>query len=286
MADLSKSNIVSYPERGPWGNSKYRGNTSGWLIKDLIEFFKPKSVLDPMQGSGTTRDVCRELGIEYDGFDLKDGFDALTSQLPAKRWDLIFLHPPYWDIIKYSDDPRDLSNCKTFEEYIQKLFTIIDRLREYLTDNGVLVVQIGDIRKHGEYYPLGAYIAVFHRKELKAKIIKIQHNVSSNSKPYGGKFIPIMHEEIYVLRGGKRITWKELVLRTLRELGGEAELKELYEAISHHPKILTNPTYTATIRRTLQETPEVQRVRPGLWRWLGGGETEEKQNGRVQGSTH
>jgi hypothetical protein len=274
MADLSKSNIVSYPERGPWGNSKYRGNTSGWLIKDLIEFFKPKSVLDPMQGSGTTRDVCRELGIEYDGFDLKDGFDALTSQLPAKRWDLIFLHPPYWDIIKYSDDPRDLSNCKTFEEYIQKLFTIIDRLREYLTDNGVLVVQIGDIRKHGEYYPLGAYIAVFHRKELKAKIIKIQHNVSSNSKPYGGKFIPIMHEEIYVLKGGKKITWKELVLRTLRELGGEAQLKELYEAISHHPKTLTNPTYTATIRRTLQETPEVQRVRPGLWRWLG----EEKQN--------
>jgi hypothetical protein len=229
-----------------------------------------------MEGSRTTGDVCRELGIDYDGFDLKDGFDALTSQLPPKRYDMIFLHPPYWDIIRYSDDPRDLSNCKTFEEYIQKLFQVIDRLREYLTDNGVLVVQIGDIRKHGEYYPLGAYIAVFHRKELKAKIIKIQHNVSSNSKPYGGKFIPIMHEEIYVLRGGKRITWKELVLRTLRELGGEAGLKELYEAISHHPKILTNPTYQATIRRTLQEAEEARRVRPGLWRWFDGG---EKQNG-------
>jgi hypothetical protein len=79
--DLSKTNIVSYPDRGAWGDSKYRGNTSGWLIRDLIEFFRPRSVLDPMEGSGTTRDVCRELGVEYDGFDLKGGFDALTSQL-------------------------------------------------------------------------------------------------------------------------------------------------------------------------------------------------------------
>jgi hypothetical protein len=50
------------------------------------------------------------------------------------------------------------------------------------------------------------------------------------------------------------------------------KLKELYEAISHHPKILTNPTYTATIRRTLQEAEEARRVQPGLWKWLGGGE--------------
>lgn len=267
--DLSKTNIVSYPDRGAWGNPKYRGNTSGWLIRDLIEFFRPRSVLDPMEGSGTTRDVCRELGVEYDGFDLKGGFDALTSQLPPKRWDMIFLHPPYWDIIRYSDDPRDLSNCGSFGEFMQKLFTLIDRLREYLTEDGVLVLQIGDVRKNGEYFPLGAYVAVFHRKELKAKIIKVQHNVTSNSRIYGGRFIPIMHEEIYVLKGGKKITWKELVIRTLKELGGEASLAELYAALSNHPKRLENPTFQATIRRTLQES-EAERVRPGLWAWIEG----------------
>lgn len=68
MADLSRSNIVSYPDRGPWGDSKYRGNTSGWLIRDLIEFFQPKSVLDPMEGSRTT-----------------GGTAGLLTQLPLAR---------------------------------------------------------------------------------------------------------------------------------------------------------------------------------------------------------
>ena len=28
--------VVSCPERGPWGNAGYRGNCSGWLVKDLM----------------------------------------------------------------------------------------------------------------------------------------------------------------------------------------------------------------------------------------------------------
>ena len=31
--------VVSYPDRGPWGNNKYRGNMSGYLVKDIIEQF-------------------------------------------------------------------------------------------------------------------------------------------------------------------------------------------------------------------------------------------------------
>ena len=263
-----QNSIVSYPERGPWGNNKYRGNTTGHLIKDLIEFYQPKNVLDAMEGGRTTRDVCREMGVEYDGFDLSGGFDLLSSPLPAKRYDLIFFHPPYWDIIRYSDDPRDLSTCKTFDEFMQKLFACIDRLGEYLSENGVLVVQVGDVRKHGEFFPLGSYIAVFRRGELKEKMIKVQHNVWSNRINYSGKFIPLMHEEVLVLKGMRRLTWQELVLRTLRELGGEASLKELYEAIAKHPKHLSNPTYPATIRRTLQESESVVPVKKGLWKWV------------------
>jgi len=64
---------VSYPERGPYGNNKFRGNTSGYLIRDLILFYEAQSVLDPMEGSGTSRDVCDELHVPYDGFDLATG---------------------------------------------------------------------------------------------------------------------------------------------------------------------------------------------------------------------
>jgi hypothetical protein len=36
-----KSSVVSYPERGHYGKSNWRGNTSGHLIKDIIEHFQP-----------------------------------------------------------------------------------------------------------------------------------------------------------------------------------------------------------------------------------------------------
>lgn len=147
---MELTSVVSYPERGSWGDAKFRGNTTGWLIKELIEFYRPKSVLDPMEGSGTTRDVCRELGVEYNGFDLSKGFDLYSSPLPAKRYDLIFWHPPYWDIIRYSDDSRDMSNIRKFDEFMQKLFGGLERLSEYLTENGILVLLIGDVRKQGE----------------------------------------------------------------------------------------------------------------------------------------
>ena len=27
--------VLSFPERGPWGSSKYRGNFSGWISFDM-----------------------------------------------------------------------------------------------------------------------------------------------------------------------------------------------------------------------------------------------------------
>ena len=68
--------VVSYPDRGPWGDPKYRGNCSGWLAKDLILRFQCQSVFDPAEGSGTIKDVVlginkyRGKEIRYEGRDL------------------------------------------------------------------------------------------------------------------------------------------------------------------------------------------------------------------------
>jgi hypothetical protein len=99
------------------GKWDYRGNCSGHLLVDLIKQYQPKNILDPMSGSYTTRDVCGELGVECDAYDLHEGFDALTDVLPPKKYYLVFLHPPYHSMIKYSDDARDLSNCASVSEY-------------------------------------------------------------------------------------------------------------------------------------------------------------------------
>ncbi len=58
-----KTSILDYPERGPYGKSGFRGNNNGYILKDFIEWFGVKSVFDPMEGSGTSRDVCQELGV-------------------------------------------------------------------------------------------------------------------------------------------------------------------------------------------------------------------------------
>src|SRR5712692_9584663 len=50
-------------EAGNYGSRAYPGNCGGNLIKDLLRYFRPFSVFDPMTGSGTCRDVCDELGI-------------------------------------------------------------------------------------------------------------------------------------------------------------------------------------------------------------------------------
>lgn len=96
------TSIVSYPERGEGGNNKYRGNCSPKLIEDLIGFFKPSEICDYMCGSGTTGAAAAKCGISSKLYDLHSGFDLMNSEIPD-RPEFIFWHPPYWDIIKYSD---------------------------------------------------------------------------------------------------------------------------------------------------------------------------------------
>ena len=101
--------------------SRFRGNCDGRLFKNLVLRYGATRVADPMMGSGTTRDVIAGLNgtgrynIHYWGADLRSGFDLRTDSLPGP-FDFVWLHPPYWNIIRYSDDdPRDLSTCSTYE---------------------------------------------------------------------------------------------------------------------------------------------------------------------------
>lgn len=69
------TNLYHFDRAGEYGDRGYPGNCGGNLIKDLLRFFGPKTVFDPMTGSGTCRDVCRELGIACTSGDIHQGFD-------------------------------------------------------------------------------------------------------------------------------------------------------------------------------------------------------------------
>ena len=94
--------VVSYPDRGTGGSNSYRGNCSPRLIEDLIAHFNPQEICDYMCGSNTTGDAASSMGIASHTYDLHSGFDLLHCDIP-ERPQFVFWHPPYWDIIKYSD---------------------------------------------------------------------------------------------------------------------------------------------------------------------------------------
>ncbi len=208
--DPGLCSIVSYPDRGPWGDPSYRGNCSGWLVKDLILRFKAGSVFDPAEGSGTVREVVlglnqyKRLGIDYEGRDLKKGWDILSSPLPERQFDLVWYHPPYWDMIRYSDDPADLSTCQGLEEFEERLSLSVARLYKVLRPGGVLAVLIGDKRKSDRYFPLFRKLLDYGGPgELKAIIIKAQHHCLSdrrNYRPTSPFLIPIRHEYCLVFQ--------------------------------------------------------------------------------------
>lgn len=202
--NLDLCSVVSYPDRGPWGDPKYRGNCSGHLAKDLILKFKVQSIFDPMEGSGTIKDVVQGInthlnkGIQYEGRDLIQGWDIITSPMPQKQFDMIWYHPPYWDIIRYSNEQKDLSNCTTLEEFENKLNWSVEKLMGALKPGGIMAILIGDKRKNGTYYPLLRTLLMNPKiGELRAIIIKIQHHCQSDKKEYGTRnpfLIPIKHE--------------------------------------------------------------------------------------------
>jgi len=285
--------IISYPNRGKWGNSSYRGNCSGYVIRDLLLHFfpngKPKKFIEVFSGGGTGKDVCKELGISNSiHLDLNTGWNALKDEIPYGS-DFVFSHPPYWDIIPYesqrgSYDPDDLSNVMSYEEFISKLDTVNAKIYQSLLNGGRHAILVGDVRKKGVYYSIIKDMTWFG--ELESHIIKVQHNCWSDNKRYvNNSFIPIVHEHLLVfvknqvwavslkrtftksfdLRQFTNITWRDLIQGALEWLGGKATLQEIYEIIEGSKKANKNKHWKEKIRQTLQIHENFEAVDRGVW---------------------
>jgi len=205
------NSVLSYPTRGPYGQSSYRGNCSGYLIRDILNFYKPHNFLECFAGSGTGFDVAKEMGytnsIHLDLNNRFGNFNLLTDELP-KGADLVFSHPPYWDIIQYSgknkvwgDKPHqdNLSYVHDYNEFIQKLNFINKNIFQSMNLGGRHAILLGDVRKRGIYYSIIKDMKWYG--ELEAHLIKVQHNTRSQNKRYANyNFIPIAHEHLLVFR--------------------------------------------------------------------------------------
>ncbi|MDR1704716.1 MAG: hypothetical protein LBS19_08530 [Clostridiales bacterium] len=185
----SLTSIVSYPERGVGGNNKYRGNCSRELIKDLIKHFKIPHISDYMCGSGTIKDAADSLGVSSSVYDLHSGFDLMKHDVPD-RPGFIFRHPPYHNIITYSDsmysaadvqsrygyDPRksDLSRIPDWDGFVKAMNYCVMKQFCALEKGGRMAVLVGDIKKRGKLYSMIFELA--KPGTLENVIIKAQHN--------------------------------------------------------------------------------------------------------------
>lgn len=290
--------ILSFPDRGPWGKSSYRGNASGHIYKALYEQLKPRDVVEVFSGSGTAKEVAEELGIPIVALDLKDGFDATKDSIlehVGHESDLVFGHGPYGTMISYSGHvwgdkphPADLSHIEDIDEFIDAMQAVLLNQREATRPGGVYGTLTGDIRKGGRYTSLQAeYIARMPRDELKAILIKTQHNTVSGRKSYGKMRYPFIEHEYILLwektRAGTyqvlaaitkqndrhvKGTWKAIIRHALTTLGGEAPLERLYEQVAKTApteRLASNENWQAKIRQVLQRHRDFHNRDRGVW---------------------
>jgi hypothetical protein len=289
--------ILSYPDRGKWGKASWRGNCSGHVYKELFERLQPKVFIDPMVGSGTSVEVAKEMGIEAFGLDLQSGFNAVSDSILyaiGKPADLCMSHPPYGAMITYSGnvwgeaDPADLSRCASDEEFHQKMQMVLLNQRDATLNGGYYGTIIGDWRHNGQYVSYQAeMIARMPRDELAAVLIKQQHNCTSDRTQYRAMRLPfILHE--YILLWKKKAvpvlvflcdlakqqyarltgTWKSIVHAVLTQLGGQAELATIYDAVSKAApeKLAANASWREKIRQTLNSNATLFRpIERGVW---------------------
>ena len=201
------TSLYHHDEAGPYGDRRYPGNCSGELIKDVLLYFAPDKVLDPMTGSGTCRDVCRELGIPCHALDIRYGQDACNpASFPrATEFPFVWVHPPYWRQKRYTKNPLDLSQAATLDDFLERYGRFVANCASVLTPGGILAVLMGDYSdKEAGFVPLTYWtkhlaFAVGLRQHA-TDVIRFSHGASSGKKVYKSVFIPGLHDTLMLFQ--------------------------------------------------------------------------------------
>lgn len=234
--ELEMTTHWSFPKRGDWAthDAKWRGNWSPYIPRNiLLRYSKERDlVLDQFAGGGTTLVEAKLLNRNIIGVDVNETALARCKEkttfehegangevylykgdarnlafLPENHIDLICTHPPYADIIKYSEGiPEDLS-LRNVKDFLKEMNLVAAESYRVLKNDKYCAILMGDTRQKGHIIPMSfdvmrIFEAVGFR--LKELIIKEQHNCratgywKTNSVKYN--FLLIAHEYLFVFR--------------------------------------------------------------------------------------
>lgn len=171
-------------------NAGYWGNFIPQIPNQFLRRYTKQGewVLDPFLGSGTTLIECKRLGRNGIGVELlpevveianknisseenkfnvkieiitadstKLDFKKELEKRNIKSVQFLIMHPPYWDIIKFSKNNRDLSNAKTIEEFLNLFGKVVDNTYDILDNGRYFALVIGDKYSQGKWIPLAFY---------------------------------------------------------------------------------------------------------------------------------
>ena len=187
--DLDMNSLWIISERKKWWkhDNFYHGNFIPQIPEHFIKRYTKTWgwVFDPFLWSSTTAIECEELWRNIVWVDIQKELinranELITSKKIKKEFicwnskttkvkkiievflkenwqewfDLALLHPPYDDIIKFTDSSDDLSNCKTTEKFYKEFSKILKNTYNLLNEWWYCVIVIWDKYKNSEWIPL------------------------------------------------------------------------------------------------------------------------------------
>lgn len=234
--ELEMTTHWSFPKRGDWAthDAKWRGNWSPYIPRNIILRYSKEGdiVLDQFAGGGTTLVEAKLLNRDIIGVDVNDAALARCREktdfehegacgkvyihkgdarnldfIPDESIDLICTHPPYADIIKYSEGlENDLSQLGV-KEFLKEIKKSASESYRVLKKDRFCAILMGDTRKKGCMIPMSFEVMKIFQDagfKLKEIIIKEQHNCKAtgywktNSVKYN--FLLIAHEYLFVFK--------------------------------------------------------------------------------------
>ena len=233
--ELKLNSVWSFPDRGKWAthDAKYRGNWSPYIARNLLLRYSNEEdlVLDQFAGGGTTLIEAKLLNRNIIGVDINENslnicktkcdFDYENEGkvylhkgdarnldfISDEKIDFICTHPPYANIIQYSENIKeDLSHLK-IPEFLKEMEKVARESYRVLKKDKYCAILMGDTRIKGHIQPLGFEVMKLFEKsgfKLKEIIIKEQHNCratgywKTNSIKYN--FLLIAHEYLFIFK--------------------------------------------------------------------------------------
>lgn len=221
----------------------YHGNFVPQIPRQLFSRYTKKGdwILDPFMGSGTSLIEAQRMGRNSIGIEiLKDVAKEAYERIVTEKNDIartkviiadsqtckldkvlkseniekvqfVILHPPYWDIIKFSDHSNDLSNCESLNDFLDSFGRVVDNTISVLEKNRYCAVVIGDKYAKSQVVPIGFYcmnLMIEKGLLLKAVLVKNIGETKGKSNRQGiwryralaSDFYIFKHEYIFVFK--------------------------------------------------------------------------------------